>query len=331
MKGCVETPRNRTKSPLQMAALPLTGLFLCGSRTALELTPILAFWVHIQDDDICEQWGKRSPPSAPWSWHSLSFRCCIGRARGRGRSLGPARGLCHPAPGEAMVFPKSPAFRPHRPCPPADRALGLPESQIQLNLGTPGAAPSLPIHLDPGRFCQPPSWLCKAGFGSRCTSHIITHTGSKLFSVGFLAPVPYLPQGLFSCAAPLHLQLPCLKSYLGFFPFPQATAGVSGAAVEGTGTLAMLFLTCRGVAYPALRCCRSHPSLPAFPRFYPRLLAASQPCWSLGRGRRGSPFVPCRHGSSWCPLARADPSPPAPHPALQHPSSSFPGGQPQLE
>jgi len=55
------------------------------------------------------------------------------------------------------------------------------------------------------------------------------------------------------------------------------------------------------------------------------------PCHSpishWGEAEEG-PFGPCQRGSSQCPLAKADPSPPAPHPTLWHPASSFTGGEP---
>lgn len=166
-------------------------------------------------------------------------------------------------------------------------------------------------------------------------SHLLYHLMSKIFNVVFLVPVSYLAQGLFSLTAPFYLQPPRLKPYLCFFAFPQAMAGVSGSAAEGMGTLATLFLTCRGLAYPALRCCCSHPSLLAFPRFYPWLLAMPQPVGHWGEAEEGLPSSPPAQllsvSSGKVRPTATSPIPPRsipPHPSLGESHSwNKPGGQ----
>lgn len=92
VKRCVDPPCDGNKSPLQTAALPAAGSVLRRSQTAIRLTHILAFCVYTQDDDVCKQWGKKSHSSALRAQRGLRLLRHRGRAGGRGRSPGPARG-----------------------------------------------------------------------------------------------------------------------------------------------------------------------------------------------------------------------------------------------
>lgn len=86
--------------------------------------------------------------------------------------------------------------------------------------------------------------------------------------------------------------------------------------------LAMLNLTRRGVPDLALRCCcLSWHSLDFNRGFW----LCHSPVSHWGEAEEGPPSAPT--GSSQCPLARADLSPPAPHPTPQRPAVSFAGGE----
>jgi len=219
---------------------------------------------------------KKTYSTALQSQQNLSLLCCIFQqpspARGcrvggtwpePGSSTGTvAISLCHPALDESGAFPQSLTFHP-RPfawpsqtaVSPASRALGLPESQIYLNLGTPGVPhPSPSILMLQQILCDSAGILCGSGKSASALrilfkpslSHWVQYFQCSIPGAGIV-----LSAGLISARCPSlsPRSLPSVLSWV-FLPFPRQHKG---------------FKDC-GVVYLALRCCRPELSLLAFPR-----------------------------------------------------------------